>query len=150
MRRLLLSLVIVALPLGAMGAEWKVELEADEGGDIFTAEILLDEGPELRVICAEGVGRVVFDRGEAAEPKARIGDKSDFAFESETGRVVLSLAYQEVNGSFAGRYERGDGLLNLLQTGTTLTITDTGEKFGQQEFPLTGAAKVVAPLGAQC
>ena len=154
MRRLLFCLVLL-LPDGALGADpaWTAQLEEDEGGPVMVASVEATPGegeliPRLRLMCG-GSDRVVL-RYETPTEGAGPDSEADFLFENEISQVTKHLAYEDMDGAFAGDFPLIDPIFDLLRTGADVTVSASTGNFPAQAFSLKGSSKAIAALLKTC
>jgi hypothetical protein len=131
--------------------EWVAQMEADEGGDVFTASVFSvpvagsDYPPEIRMTCFDTVNvRYLFPES-GMEPA-----ESDFTFTNESDSVTLSLHYEDMDGAFAGNIAPGDALIELLSRGDQVTVTEVTGTFPPHSFSLKGSPAALGALLDRC
>ena len=153
MRRLLLCLVFLLPGVSlAAGSTWIAQMEEDEGGPVMVASVEADAGgtlvPMLRLMCG-GSGEFAL-RYETSTEGAAIGSKADFLFENETAQLTRHLAFEEMDGAFAGYFPVTDPLLALLRAGASVTVSEASGNLPAQAFSLKGSSKAIATLLKNC
>ena len=154
MRRLLLCLVFLLPGVSlAAGSTWIAQMEEDEGGPVMVASVEADAGggtlvPMLRLMCG-GSGEFAL-RYETSTEGAAIGSEADFLFENETAQLTRHLAFEEMDGAFAGYFPVTDPLLALLRAGASVTVSEASGNLPAQAFSLKGSSKAIATLLKNC
>ena len=154
MRRFLLCLLFLLPGVSlAAGSTWIAQMEEDEGGPVMVASVEADAGggtlvPMLRLMCgASGEFALRYETStEGGEPAS----EADFLFENETAQLTRHLAFEEMDGAFAGYFPVTDPLLALLRVGASVTVSEANGNLSAQAFSLKGSSKAIATLLKHC
>ena len=152
MRRLLLVLAISLLS-GTVRAEgWVAQMEEDEGGPAMVASVSGDSSgqltPMLRVQCAGTDG--VMLRYLASTQQGAPGDKASFLFENESKQVTLDMTYEDMDGAFAAYFQKDAPIIDLLENGPDVTISDSSGNYPAEAFSLQASTKAIAKVLKGC
>ena len=129
---------------------WSFQLEQGEGGKQWSASICSsgDKGNSwLSLIC---MGSGINLRYVPAVEGDFSNQKRDFIFSAEAMSHRLLLAFEEMDGAFAGNPPRTGGVVDLIRKGRELTVTDPDAKVKPRRFSLRGAGKALERLTAKC
>ena len=154
-----LSLYCVAGPAPAMAqnnecSEWKFALEQEEVGKVWSASICAPEKSAKETgdtfLSLNCMGSSINLRYMPVVEGDFENQKRDFVFSNGAGQVSLRLAYEAMDGAFAGDLATNGKLVALLRKGAELTVTDPGGKVPVKRFSLKGSGKALAALVAKC
>ena len=152
MRRLLLILVMAILPGSALAEGWVAQMEDDEGGQVMVASVTGDpQGdltPTLEIECAGKQG--VMLRYLASTENGAPGDKVSFLFENESRQVTLEMAYEDMDGAFAAYFPKAAPIIDLLENGPDVTISDSSGNFPAEAFSLHASTKAIGKVLSGC
>jgi len=164
-RPCLVAIVVLAPALGlavpgipsAMAEEaactmWTVGMVEDEGGEVLTAQACSTDRPDayLSLSCASGSVFVSYDLGLGAEAGPAPNEVTDVTFSTGSDAVILSMAYQEMDGMHAADAGVDDPLIQLLRAGETVTIKDVPGQYPVKHFSLKGSSAALGKLVADC
>ncbi|MGE3246675.1 MAG: hypothetical protein AB7F96_03685 [Beijerinckiaceae bacterium] len=131
-------------------AAWTLKLEQDEGGKIWNASIC-SSGPKgdswLSLSCSRKQFNLRYLPMIDGEFENR---KLDFVFSAEGSSQRLRLAYEAMDGAFAGNISRNNALVGILRKGARLTVTETGSNMRPMTFTLKGAGRALKGLAGKC
>ncbi len=152
MRRVLLVLALVLIPGAARADGWLAGMEDDEGGKVMVASVVGDPDggvtPMLRLMCAGDQGVAL--RYEPSADAASAGSEGDFLFENESKQVTLHMAYEDMDGAFAAYFPKTDPIVDLLENGPDVYISQPTSDDAAQTFTLKGATKAIATVLKGC
>jgi hypothetical protein len=150
MRRLLslCALLLLTVPVSAAG--WTAGMEEDEGGPVMTASVT-GEGPGdfppmLRMNCGDEVGLRYLMSGDSGGPN----DADDFLFSTESDEIKLHMQYEEMDGAFAAYFPTSDPVIDLLEAGADLLVTNPAGVYPPQSFTLEGSSDAIETLLKSC
>lgn len=129
---------------------WTFDLEQDEGGKVWRANICSksDKGEShLSLSCLGGQYNLRYIPMVEGEFE---NQRRNFVFSDGGRQESLRLAYEAMDGAFAGNIARSHKLVELFRKGAELTVTDPGRKVAQKQFTLKGADKALAALAGKC
>lgn len=133
---------------------WKLALEDEEVGKVWQASVCAAEktaketdDSHLSLSC---IGSSINLRYMPVVEGDFENQKRDFVFSDGAAQVSLNLAYEAMDGAFAGDVARNGKLIALLRKGAELTVSDPGGKVPAKRFTLKGAGRALAALAAKC
>jgi hypothetical protein len=151
-RRLLIVFALAVSPLSALAAGWTAELLEDEGGQVMVASVAGDPSgkltPMLEVECAGDQG--VMLRYLASTEQAAPGDKVSFLFENESKQVTLDMAYEDMDGAFAAYFPKNAPIIDLLENGPDVTISESSGNYPAESFSLRASTKAIGKVLKGC
>jgi hypothetical protein len=151
MRRFVLCIALCLLPQAAFAATWIAQMEEDEGGPVMvasvTGEAAGDRQPMLRMMCG---GDSVNLRYEMASGAPSLGGEADFRFESEDDQATVHMVYEDMDGAFAAYFPTTDPMIDLLESGTDVLVSETTGTYPAQSFSLSGSTKAITTLLKTC
>ena len=152
MRRTLLCLALLGLTSPALGAGWVAQMEEDEGGAVMTASVEApadgDVTPALRLTCAGDAGLGL--RYQMAAADGAPGSEGEFLFENESTQARLHMAYEDMDGAFAAYFPPADPVVELLETGAVVYVSESSGNYPAQSFSLKGSSRAIAKLLSTC
>jgi hypothetical protein len=153
MRRALLCLALFLLPATAYAADgWTSGMEEDEGGSVMVASVTADPDggvtPELRVMCAgdQGVNLRYLTAKDTVEP----GSEADFVFENEIAQIKKHMVYEDMDGAFAAYFKKTDPMIQELENGDEVFISESSGNYPAQTFQLSGSTKAIGAVLKTC
>lgn len=150
---LIAGLASVTLPAVAEEdcGRWAAEMLEDEGGPVLTAHVCATGAPdvELLLVCFAGEFglRVDLATDESADPS---GEPVDVSFSTEGGSQTLAMLYEEMDGRHATSFSADAPLVQLLQSGTSLSVRDAAGAFAEHRFSLEGSSRAIGSLLRVC
>jgi hypothetical protein len=152
MRRLIVCLLATLLPTAALADGWVAQMEEDEGGPVMVASVDGDPAgavtPSLMVQCAGKQGLML--RYLTSAEQGAPGDKARFLFENESKQVTLDMAYEDMDGAFAAYFPKTAPIIDLLENGPDVTISESSGNFPAEAFSLLGSTKAIAKVVKGC
>ena len=152
MRRVLFAAAFALLPGVALADGWVAQMEDDEGGKVMVASVAGDpdgnQTPMLRLMCAGARGVMLrYDMtGNAGGP----GSSLDLLLENEAKQVKVEMAYEAMDGAFVAYFHKTDPIIDLLENGPDLTISEATGDGPATTFSLDGATKAIATVLKGC
>lgn len=154
MRRFLLVIGLLLLPTSVLAAGWESGMVEDEGGPVMQAWVEGEGGgdvpPELRMMCFDQVNLRYSMGSGPAEGAEMPTEPLDFVFDFGTQKVTLSMQMEEMDGAFAAYIPKTDPTIDLLKSGSAVTVNDPTGLYHPQEFPLSGSSRALATLVKSC
>jgi hypothetical protein len=152
MRRLLIVLALAIVPGSALADGWTAQMQDDEGGPVMVASVAGDPNgnmtPMLEIECAGKQG--VMLRYLASTEQGAPDDKSSFLFENESKQATLEMVYEDMDGAFAAYFARNAAILDLLENGPDVTVSDSSGNFPAEAFSLQASTKAIAKVLKGC
>ena len=90
--------------------------------------------------------RVDLATDESADPTGQ----SDVDFATESGSQTLSMIFEEMDGRHATSFSTDGPLVQLLQSGASLSVHDVAGAFAEHQFSLAGSSKAIGALLQAC
>jgi len=152
MRRILLAAAVAILPSAALADGWVAQPEATKAGNVMVASVAGDPDgtltPTLKLICAGSKG--VMLRYLMTSNAGGAGASVDLLFENEAKQVKMQMTYEAVDHSFVAYFPKTDPMIDLLENGPDLTVSDTSGDGPATTFSLDGATKAIAVVLKDC
>lgn len=152
MRRVLLVLILALIPGLAYADGWVAQMEDDEGGKVMVASVAGEPDgkltPTLRLMCAGSKG--VMLRYAMASDAGGPGSQVNLLFENESKQVKMTMAYEAMDGAFVAYFHKTDPMIDLLENGPDLYISETTGDGPATSFPLQGATKAISAVLKGC
>ncbi|WP_421759668.1 hypothetical protein [Devosia sp.] len=159
MRGLLFKGLMIAImassALPAVAAEdcgrWAAEMLEDEGGPVLTAHVCSTEAPDVELLLTCYGGEFGLRVDLATDESADLtGSPVDVNFTTEGGSQTLAMIYEEMDGRHATSLSADAPLVQLLQSGTSLSVRDAAGAFAEHQFSLEGSSKAIGALLQAC
>ena len=130
---------------------WAAEMLEDEGGPVLTAHVCATGAPEVELLLTCFAGefglRVDLVTDESADPT---GAPVDVSFTTESGSQTLSMIFEEMDGRHATSFSTDAPLVQLLQSGASLSVHDVAGAFAEHRFSLGGSSLAIGALLQAC
>ena|SRR5665213_937300 len=152
MRRVLLAVAIALLPGLAYADGWVAQMEEDEGGKTMVASVAGDPDgkltPLLRLMCAGSRG-VMLSYAMTTDTGGP-GSSVNLLFENESKQVKMQLAYEAMDGAFVAYFHKTDPMIDLLDNGPDLYVSEATGDGPATSFSLEGATKAISAVLKGC
>ena len=150
-----LAVASLATPASAQNQScdrWTSAVERREEGKALTASVCApgkDRDSILEIVCH---GREVNIRylvviNNDAEPKFS-KQPIEFKVDGDVGEV--SMAYEAMDGAFAGYFPTTSPLLTMLMSGKSVAVSATRERLRVPVFTLKGSRKAISRVISKC
>lgn len=133
---------------------WTFALEQEEVGKVWSASVCAAEksakdtgDTHLSLSC---IGSSINLRYMPVVEGDFENQKLNFVFSNGASQVALLLAYEAMDGAFAGNVAVRGKLAALLRKGAELTVSNLEGKVPEKRFTLKGSGKSLAALAAKC
>jgi len=131
---------------------WSAQMQEDEGGEVFTAEVCAKDLPDayLSMTCSASSINVRYDLAAGAERSPDPGETAGVDFTIGMSIQRLQMEYEEMDGMFATDVPAAGPLVALLASGQDLKIGDGNGLYPQHTFRLSGSSSALKELLAHC
>lgn len=153
----LVGVAIAYFSVPARAAEgcraWVAEMVEDEGGPVLSAHACSDDNgeAELSMTCFGGSMWVQYDLAGLDGPKQPASSEvAAVEFVTDTGKEIISMTYQEMNGMFGGEAPADGPLVKLLQSNAGVMVRSVVGDYPVRNYSLDGSSKAIGQLVAQC
>jgi hypothetical protein len=95
-----------------------------------------DEGLNLRYHTAK----------DTVEP----GSEADFVFENEIAQIKKHMIFEDMDGAFAAYFKKTDPMIQELENGEEVFISESTGNYPAQTFGLKGSTKAIGAVLKGC
>lgn len=153
---------LLTMPLPAFAQEdedappacsvWSAQMQEDEGGEVFTAEVCAKDRPDAYLVmtCFGGTIYLRYDLAAGAERLPNSGETAGVDFTIGVSTQRLPMQYEEMDGMFAAEVPAAGPLVALMASGEELRIADGAGLYPEHTFRLTGSSSALKELLARC